>query len=329
MNLREIGKSGIFASTIGLGTWAIGGGTWWGETDDNLSIKAIQEAIDQGINLIDTAPGYGFGHSEEIVGKAIKGKRDKVILSTKCGLWWHDDRGSDFFELDGFKVKRSLDPETIRMEIEYSLKRLGTDYIDIYHTHWPAVEPYKTPIEDTMECLLKLKKEGKIRSIGVSNVDVESMREYMKTGIIDVNQAKYSMLDRGIEESVVPYCQQNSISILAYSPLEQGLLTGKIGMDKTFSEGEYRNSIPWFRPENRIKVLQMLNNWKVLTEKYNCSLSQLVIAWTYSQPGITHVLCGAKKPEQVIENAKAYTVDLNEEDLITMRSDVMKLTIEE
>jgi len=325
MQYRTLGKSNISASTVALGTWAIGGGPWWGDSDDNQSAKAIQAAIDAGVNLIDTAPAYGWGHSEEVVGKAIKGQRDKVVLSTKCGLWWKDDRGSSFFKMDGKHVKRCLLPVTILEELEDSLRRLGTDYIDLYHTHWQSLEPDKYPIDDTMQCLMKLKEEGKIRAVAASNVDLEHIKQYQAAGILDAIQPKYSMLDREIENDILPYCHANGISALAYSPLEQGLLTGKIGMNQTFPEGAYRNNIPWFLPVNREKVLHMLEGWSDLLAKYNCSLSQLVIAWTMAQEGITFVLCGARKEAHVRDNVRAADLEIEAADLGRIREDVEAL----
>lgn len=325
MKTRMIGTTDIDASVVALGTWAIGGGTWWGKSDDEQSIKAIHAAIDAGVNLIDTAPAYGWGRSEEVVGKAIHDRRDKVVLATKCGLWWHDDRGPLFFEMEGRSIRRILRPETIRQEIEFSLKRLGTDYIDLYQTHWQSPEPENDPISETMECLMKLKEEGKIRAIGVSNVDVSQIKEYQVAGVLDTVQPRYSMLDRKIEQDLLPYCLEHNISSLAYSPLEQGLLTGKIGMDRTLKEGEARNSIPWFKPENRQKVLDMLAGWKDLTEKYNCNLAQLVIAWTVAQPGITFALCGARKVEHSTQNAVAGDLELDQQDIQRMRNDVEAL----
>lgn len=325
MIYRTIGNTDMKVSAIGLGTWAIGGGPWWGTTDDAESIRTIHAAIDAGINLIDTAPVYGFGKSEEVVGKAVKGRRDKLIISTKCGLWWNDTRGSFFFEQEGKKVNRSLRPDTLRLEIEQSLKRLDVDYIDIYHTHWQAMPPENTPIAETMECLLKLKAEGRIRSIAVSNADCAQMDKYRQAGSIDANQPRYSMLDRTIETELVPYCLKHNISILVYSPLEQGLLTGKIGMDKKFAKAEYRNNIVWFRPENRRRVLDLLSGWEKLAKQYDCTMAQLVLAWTISQPGITAALCGARHPEQIRETAKAGKVFLADTDIGRMRKNVEAL----
>jgi methylglyoxal reductase len=325
MKTRRIGGTAIDASVIAFGAWAIGGGPWWGKTDDEESIRAIRAALEHGVNLIDTAPVYGWGRSEEVVGRAIEGRRDRVVLATKCGLWWHDDRGPLFFELEGHTVRRLLRPETIRRELEESLRRLGTEYIDLYQTHWQSPEPGEDPIAETMECLLRLKEEGKIRAIGASNVDVAQVEEYRKTGVLDAIQPRYSMLDREIEADLLPYCAGNNISTLVYSPLEQGLLTGRIGMDRQFEPGEFRNNIPWFAPVNRKRVLDMLAGWDDLTEKYRCTLSQLVIAWTVEQPGVTHALCGARKAEHSRENAAAGDLVLEQEDIARIRRDVEAL----
>lgn len=325
MLYRKLGTTDINISAIGLGTWAIGGGAWWGETDDEESIRTIHAALDAGINLIDTAPGYGFGRSEEVIGRAIAGRRDSVVLATKCGLWWEDAQGGFFFEIDGKRIHRSLRPETIRREVEMSLQRLGTDHIDLLQTHWQVMASDPTPIADTMACLLALKAEGKIRAIGVSNVNIPQLSEYLAAGTIESNQPKYSMLDREIEAEMLPFCREHHVSVLVYSPLEQGLLTGKIGMERVFNEGEYRNNIPWFRPAPRKHVLEMLAGWADLTAKYQCTLGQLVIAWTILQPGITVALCGARHPEQTRENALASNVQLTQDDIKRMRRDVVKL----
>jgi len=325
MLYREIGRSGIQASAVGFGSWAIGGGAWWGETDDNESVRAIHAALNAGVTLIDTAPVYGWGRSEEIVGRAIRGRRDKVVLATKCGLWWKDDRGTLFFEMEGRRVHRCLRPEVIREELEMSLKRLGTDYLDLYQTHWQEVGEHPTPIADTMACLMKMKEQGKIRAIGVSNATVAQMEEYRAAGSLDANQPRYSMLDRAIEGVIVPYCKRRKISILAYSPLEQGLLTGTIGMDRSFGETEYRNNLPWLRPPNRKRVLDMLEGWKDLLAKHDCSYSQLVIAWTLQQPGIAFALCGARTVRQVEENARGGDIKLKPADLRRLRQDVEAL----
>ncbi len=325
MEYRKLGSSELKASAVALGTWAVGGGPFWGASDDRESIKAIHAALDAGINLIDTAPVYGFGHSEEIVGKALIGHRDKAVIATKCGLWWGDETGVPFFTQMGHTARKTLDPRTVRLEVENSLRRLQTDYIDVMQTHWQAVEPFKTPIADTVNCLMKLKAEGKIRAIGASNISPAQMDEYRQVGPLDVCQPKYSMLARGIEADALPYCIEHHIAILAYSPLEQGLLTGKIGMDATFTKEEFRNFIPWFQPDKRKKVLDMLAGWKDLTDKYRCTLGQLVIAWTIAQPGITCALVGARKTANVLENAGGGNIVMEKPDIERMRANAEAL----
>lgn len=329
MRYRKIGKSGLEASVVGLGTWVMGGGSVWGsDASDAESMAAIHAAIDAGINLIDTAPAYGFGRGERVVGKALRGRRDKVILATKCGLWWREPRGSYFCEFDGKSLYRSLRPGTIKVEIEQSLMRLYTDCIDLYQIHWPAILPDKTPVEDTMAILTQLKDQGKIRHIGVCNLSREELAEYMACGPIASHQFRYSALWRDAEEEVLPFCKANDIGTLTYMSLEQGLLTGKVGMDREFNPDEFRSNEdwnPWFAPENRRKVLGLLAGWKDLTEKYGCTFSQLVIGWTAAQEGVTHVLVGARKVKQAVENAAGGSLVLDPNDVKRMRQDVAAL----
>lgn len=329
MKYQNLGEGGPAASVVGLGAWVLGGGALWGpDTSDDESVRAIQAALDLGINLVDTAPAYGYGRSEEVVGRALRGRRDAVIVATKCGLWWDDTRGSFFTELDGRKVYRSLRPDTLRIEVENSLRRLGTDRIDLYQTHWPAVPPEATPIADTLACLMTMRDEGKIRHLGVCNVSLDELKENRRCGPIASAQFRYSMLHREAEAEILPHCAAHGVATLTYMSLEQGLLTGKIGMDRVFQPSEFRSNAywnDWMVPVNRRRVLGLLDGWKDLTAKYACTLSQLVIAWTAAQPGVTHVLAGARNPAQVAENARAGALTLEPADLARIRREVVAL----
>jgi methylglyoxal reductase len=317
------------ASTVALGAWVLGGGSVWGPNpDDRESVRTIQLALDLGVNLIDTAPAYGFGRSECVVGQALKGRRDRAIVATKCGLWWEDTRGSFFAMFDGKPVYRSLRPDTLQIEVERSLRRLETDHIDLYQTHWPSAPPAHTPIADTMACLMKLKDQGKIRAIGVSNVSLDELEENCRCGTVVSDQFRYSLLYRAPEQDILPYCQKQQLATLTYMSLEQGLLTGKVGMDRVFDPAEFRSNAawnPWFLLPNRKRVLDLLAGWKDLTAKYNCSLAQLVLAWTIAQPGVTHVLCGTRTEAQLRDNVKAGDLQLEPADLQRINRDVSAL----
>ena len=323
MQYRSLGSSGIQASAVGFGAWAIGG--WmWGGADETMAIRVIQTGIDIGINFIDTAPAYGFGISEEILGKAIRGRRNKVVLATKCGVVWHVEKGMHFFNSDRkhprddateIKAYRYLAPESIRYEVEQSLKRLGVETIDLYQTHW---QDPTTRIGDTMQELMRLQKEGKIQAIGVSNATPKEMDEYRKVGELASDQEPYSMLDREHEKKNLPHCIDKGMAFLAYSPLAQGLLTGKVGPDRKFNEGDQRNTKERFGVEYRRKVTAMLEEYKWIAEDKGVTLAQLAIAWTIHQPGCTHALVGARNSTQVAENAGAGDINLTSEELQAM-----------
>lgn len=213
MRYVKLGSSQIEVSVIGLGTFAMGG-KWWGGEDKKDSVEAIRASIDSGINFIDTAPIYGQGLAEELIAKALKGRRDKVVIATKCGLRWDLKKG--FYSFDyapGVPVYQYLGKESVEYELDQSLKRLGTDYIDLYQSHW---QDQTTPISETMEAFQKLKDKGKIRAIGVSNVSLEQIKEYAKYGIIDSDQENYNVIDVGIESDLLPWCEKNNVSMLAY-----------------------------------------------------------------------------------------------------------------
>jgi len=314
MRYRPLGQSGIEASVVGLGAWAIGGFNWGG-TDEEKAIAAIRTALDEGINLVDTAAIYGFGLSEEIVGKAIAGRRDEVVLATKCGIVWHVEKGDHFFDGPDGPVYRYLGPESIRYEIEQSLQRLQTDHIDLYQTHW---QESTTPIEDTMATLVELKEEGKIRAVGVSNATIEQIDEYREVGPIDTDQERYSLLDRRMEAEQLPYCGQHNLGFLAYSPIGQGLLSGKVTVDREFPEGDLRRGNARFSVENRQKVLAMLDEWNPIAEAHDATCAQIAVAWALAQPGLTHALVGARNPDQARENAAAGDLELSPEELATI-----------
>ena len=272
MENLNIGRSGIEVPFLGMGTWAIGGGSWWGDNDDALSVKAIQTAVEQGIRWIDTAPIYGLYHSETVVGEALKHiDRDKVVLSTKCGLEWRHETPVLHKVVDGTAVYRDLSAQSIIEDVEDSLRRLGTDHLDVLYTHWQSPDLGLYPLEETVEAMMKLKEQGKIRAIGASNVTADLIRGYCRYGQLDVIQEKYSLLTRRIEKQLLPTCRELGVSVQAYSPLEQGLLTGKVTMETTFPEGSTRNSNPCFQPARRKQALDLLAKWDDLTGKYDCT----------------------------------------------------------
>ncbi|KQM75197.1 aldo/keto reductase [Pedobacter sp. Leaf216] len=317
MEYRKIGNSDLELSVITFGAWAAGG--WmWGSTDRNDAINAIKAGYDLGVTSIDTAPIYGQGESEEIVGEAIKGiSRDKLQLVTKFGMRWDLAKG-DF----GFKSKnndgKEIDiykyagKESVIYECEQSLKRLGTDYIDLYQIHWPDVT---TPINETFEAVSRLIEQGKVRYAGVCNYDVAQLKEADQTLTLVSNQIPFSMVNRGVEDEIVPYCIENNKSVLAYSPMERGLLTGKMTADYKFEEGDHRQGNKFFSPESIEKTNAFLAKIKPLADEKNATLSQLVLRWTVEQPGITIALVGARNEKQAIQNAEAINVKLNAEEI--------------
>lgn len=310
MLMREFAP-GLRASAVGLGTWAIGG--WmWGGTDDAAAEDAIRAGLDAGITLIDTAPAYGLGHAEEVVGRGIKGRRDQVVLATKCGLVWHAQRGPYFFSQGGHAVHRDLSPAAIRHEVEESLRRLQTDRIDLYITHW---QDPTTPIPETVAALKALQAEGKILAFAASNTAPEDLEAYRAAGGISAVQEEYSMLQRRIEATHLPACRENGIAVMGYSVLGLGLLSGGITADRVFSGDDQRRDNPRFSPENRVRVDRLMQVIRPIASQQGASPSQVVIAWTLAQPGLTFALCGARNPAQARENAAAGRLRLSKTDL--------------
>jgi aryl-alcohol dehydrogenase-like predicted oxidoreductase len=330
MKKRKLGKTAVEVTPIALGAWAIGG--WmWGGTDREDSLRAIRASHDHGITTIDTAPIYGFGLSEEIVGEAIRGKRDQFEILTKCGMRWEGTRGEYYFttdDNDGNKrdIYKYSGKQSLINECEESLKRLGTDYIDLFQIHWPD---HTTPIEEAMEAFSLLLQQGKIRAAGVCNYSLGQMKRAAGAVELASNQMPYSMVRRDIEEDIVPWCLENQCSILAYSPLQRGLLTGKITPDYSFAPGDTRPDTAHFRNSNIIKINDFLNEIRPIAEAKGATLAQLVIQWTLQQPGITVALVGARNDAQVNENVGALNLELSSEELesITRQLDGLDLDL--
>lgn len=327
MEKRRLPGTDIFLSPITYGAFAIGG-WFWGGADKTDSIKAIETAISNGITTIDTAPIYGMGHSEKIVGETIKGKREDIQLLTKFGMLWDQNSGEFAFNTkdnDGSEVNvyKFNGKQSVIQECERSLKRLQTDYIDLYQMHWPD---QTTPIEETMEALEILLQQGKIRAAGVCNCPINLLIDANNKVPIATNQVGYSMVNRSIEKELVPFCLENGIGILPHTALQKGLLTGKIKPGHQFGEGDHRPNTPFFKSENHTMVMQMLENIRPIANEREISLAQLVINWTMQQPAIISVLVGARNDLQMIDNIKATTFKLTDEEIKKIDNALENLT---
>ncbi|MFZ3213391.1 MAG: aldo/keto reductase [Terriglobales bacterium] len=287
MEFITINGTELRTSRIGLGTWAMGG--WmWGGADEEESIRTIHTALDKGINLIDTAPVYGFGRSEEIVGQAIEqwGGREKVIIATKVGLEWHDG-----------VVFRNASRERINREIEDSLRRLRTSYIDLYQIHWPDPQ---APIGDTADAMHRLLEQGKIRAIGVSNFSPEQMDAFRAVAPLHTNQPPYNLFERQIEQEVLPYTRRNSIGTVAYGALCRGLLSGKMRPESEFTGDDLRQVDPKFRPPRYAQYLEAVERLDSFArENYGKRVIHLAVRWLLDQPGVSVALWGARHPQQI------------------------------
>ena len=307
MKTRKLGWTDLNLSVIGLGTWAIGGGNWeyaWGPQDDELSIFTVINAVEAGINWIDTAAAYGLGHSEKIVGKAIKELSEKPLIATKCGLVWDKDR----------HIYSSLKRLSIRSEAEQSLKRLGVDKIDLYQIHWPMPDE---DIEEAWEEIAKLVKEGKIRYAGVSNFTLQQIERVKKIHPVASLQPPYNMLRRGVENELLKYCDENKIGVVAYSPMERGLLSGKFTRERIKAlpaDDHRRTASPFIEPELSAN-LELIEGLRPIAAKYNCTLAQLAIAWVLRRYEVTSAIVGARRPEQATENAAAGQPELSKGDI--------------
>jgi aryl-alcohol dehydrogenase-like predicted oxidoreductase len=293
METRQLGKCGPQVTVIGFGAWAAGG-SGWGPVDDRESIAAIRRSVELGSTFIDTAEVYGAGHSEEVVGEALQViTRDQVFVATKVS-------GSD------------LSRQTIKKAIDASLRRLRLDYVDLYQMHWP--DP-NSDVQESMQAMDDLVRDGKIRYVGVSNFDVQLMEQALEVRHIDSLQPPLDMLMREIEKEVLPFCRERGIGVVVYSPMAKGLLTGKYKIDDSFPAGDVRAQDSRFQGENFQRNLRIVERLRPIAERYGKTLAQLAIAWTLAQPGVTVSIVGAKRPSQVEENVGAAGWTIAPEDL--------------
>ena len=302
---------GLQFSAIGMGTWAAGGESVWNNSNDADNIATIHKAIDLGITCFDTAPVYGLGHSEVVVGKAIAGKRDKIVLASKCGLVWDDQN----------QVSNNLTASSICQEVDQSLARLGTDYIDLYQLHWP--DP-NTPLEETAEGLRKVLDSGKIRYVGVSNFSRDDALKLHSMVSLSSYQGLYNMLERNaesyhgidlsyrVEREIFPVCEQHGWAFLPYSPLFQGLLSGTFKAEGNFDQKDARASNPKLNGEQFQMYYQKSLELAKIAESLECSLAELALSWLIHQPQVTSVIGGAIRPEEIVANARASELALDE-----------------
>jgi len=293
-------------TTVGLGTWAMGG-PWqfgWGPQDDGEALAAILKALEIGINWIDTAPAYGLGHSEELVGKALNQIKKKPIIATKCGLLWNEKKEKVPY------LKR----ESILKECHASLKRLGVETIDLYQMHWPDPDE---DVEEAWEEMAKLKDEGKVRYIGVCNFNIEQLERIRKIAEASSLQPPYSMLHREPEDELLGYCARNNIGVVAYSPMQRGLLTGKFSQERLagLPLDDHRRRNPDFQEPQFAATLQLVDKLRLIAERNGRTLAQLAISWVLRRAEVTAAIVGARRPEQIAETAPASDWNLSKKDI--------------
>lgn len=309
MQTREFGRTEMQITPVGLGTWAIGGGNYqfgWGSQDDEESITAIHRALEMGINWIDTAAVYGLGRSEEVVGRAIRewSGSERPYIFTKCSRVWNNEG----------EVSGSLDPTSIRNEAENSLRRLQIDAIDLYQMHWPDPE---AGMEKGWEAMAKLKAEGKVRHIGVSNYNVAQMERIQKIAPIETLQPPYSIIRRDIEKDILPYCQQHNIGVIVYSPMQSGLLTGRMTRERidNLPQDDWRKNAPEFREPRLSRNLALADLLTDIGYPHNMSAGEVAIAWTLRHPAVTAAIVGARRSQQVDEILNAAEFRLSDTEL--------------
>ena len=309
MKTRKLGYSDLHLTPIGLGTWAMGGGDWkfgWGDQDDAASIASVHQALDAGVNWIDTAAIYGHGHAERVVGKAIQDRRDDVLIATKCGRVW---------EGESREIGKSLRRESVHREIDLSLQRLGIDCIDLYQIHWP--EPDEE-IEEGWGAVAELVEAGKIRYAGVSNFNMEQLKRIQPIHPVTSLQPPYSMLRREVEEEILPYCRENQIGIVAYSPMQAGLLTGRFSKERVqnLPANDWRKANPFFTSPQLEANLSIIEQLRPVAAQMEITLPQLALAWVLRRSEITAAIAGARRPEQILETVKAGEIVIHDELLL-------------
>ena len=306
MTTRRLGNNGPLFTRIGMGTWAIGGSDWkygWGSQDDGDSVAVIHEALDLGINWIDTAAAYGLGHSEEVVGRAVAGRRDKIFLATKCGRKWTPDG----------TIVSALDAASVRSELEASLRRLKTEWIDLYQVHWPDPDPQ---IEEAWEEIAKAVKEGKVRWAGVSNFSSAQMKRIQALHPITSLQPPYSMLRRDVEKEILPFCGENGIGVICYSPLQMGILSGAFSPERAASLAgdDLRSRNPYFAEPGLSRNLALVEKLRPIARRNGRSVGELALAWVLRRPEVTAAIVGGRRPGQAKDLAGAADWHLSRED---------------
>lgn len=320
MRYKTMKKSGQKVSEITVGTWAIGGknsmGGGYGEIDDDQSVEAIRAMISGGVNLIDTAPIYGEGHSEEVVGKAVAGIRDQVLIATKYGSYIEDGKG----------VHCSR-PDSVLREFDDSLRRLDTDYVDMYIMHWP--DDLGTPIEDTMACVTKLKEQGAVKMLGLSNCDRALIERASAAADIDIVQLPFSMVNQSAIADLT-WCEEHDIDIMTWGSLGAGILTGSVREKPVFDEKDFRATFyPFYREPMFSKIQEFLKTMDALSEKYGKPLAQIAINWSTQKSFVTTALTGVRKAEEAVENCAAFDWQLSDEDIAMLDAELERLEITE
>jgi aryl-alcohol dehydrogenase-like predicted oxidoreductase len=291
MQTHQLGNSDMYITPIGIGAWAMGGGGWafaWGPQDDDHSVAAIHAALDAGINWIDTAAIYGLGHSEEVVARALHGRARKPFVFTKCERVWNERR----------EIGKSLKADSIRREVEASLRRLQLDTIDLYQIHWPEPEE---DIEEGWTAMAQLQREGKVRWIGVSNFNVDHMRRAQTIAPITSLQPPYSMLSREIEDAILPYAQAHGIGVIVYSPMKSGLLSGAMTRERiaAMPADDFRRRTPHFQEPRLTRNLELAELLRAIGQRHGRTPGEVAIAWTLRHPAVTAAIVGMRSAQQV------------------------------